>query len=493
MNDYTTNKLKAKQYLQGREFAHACTLLVPLCRMYPDDAGAWSMLATAYSHLQDNKGVTACCYQLVRLSPGNAWSHYNLGVALQMGGSHQAAADAYRNAIRIMPEHAGAHANLGLALNNLGDADAAVQSCERALELNPNQAQALNTLGIIYRDQQRFDKALDYFDRAVNVMPDYAEARWNKSLVQLTTGNFIEGWEEFEWRWQYELRMVSEPAYPAWAGPASNMGNVLVYPEQGVGDQIMFASCLQDLSACVRHITLGCEPRLSPLFSRSFPGVEVIPYPEYERYRSDIDGFVSIGSLPRYFRQVREDFPGRSYLKPDAESLQSWEQRMSATDKNYRIGISWRGGAEDKTRKPRSIPLEQWRCLANLPGISLVNMQYGNHDEEIRLAETCHGIHLLSLHGADPLKDLDEFAAQMCALDLLITVDNSTAHLAGALGVQCWVLLPRPWDWRWFGCSSDSPWYSSVELFRQSTAGIWDDVFENILMRLHGMGCESGG
>lgn len=486
MKDYTKNKLKAGQHLQLGELTHACALLVPLCRECPDDADAWSMLATAYSQLPDIEGVTECCHQLVRLRPGDAWAHYNLGVALQMGGVLQAAAHAYYNAIRIMPGHAGAHANLGLVLNDLGDTDAAVHSCERSLELNPNQAQALNTLGIIYRDRQCYDKALDYFDRAANAMPDYAEALWNKSLVHLTTGNFREGWEGFEWRWQYEPRMVREPPYPAWEGTASGMSNVMVYPEQGIGDQIMFASCLQDLAACVGHVTLGCEPRLAPLLSRSFPGVEVIPASGYELYREDIDGFVSIGSLPRYFRHSLDDFPGRAYLQPDAASLQSWKQRMSVTDNNYRIGISWRGGAEEKTQKPRSIALDQWRCLANLPGISLVNLQYGDHDEEIRLAEDCHGIRLLSWPEADPLKDMDEFAAQICALDLVITVDNSTAHLAGALGVECWVLLPRPWDWRWFGNSAESPWYSSMQLFRQPTAGKWDEVFEKVLLQLHG-------
>ena len=320
MKNYTQRKLKAGQHLQQGELSYARELLVPLCRMYPDDADAWSMLASANAQMQDIAGVTECCHQLVRLRPGDAWAHYNLGVALQMGVNLQAAAHTYHNAIRIMPGHAGAHANLGLVLNDLGDADAAVLSCERALELNPNQAQALNTLGIIYRDRQYFDKALDYFDRAARAMPDYAEALWNKSLVQLTTGNFREGWEGFEWRWQYKPRMVRKSPYPAWSGKALGMSNVLVYPEQGIGDQIMFASCLQDLAACVEHVTLGCEPRLSPLFSRSFPEIETVPAPGFEQYRGDIDGFVSIGSLPRYFRHSQEDFPGRAYLQPDEGS-----------------------------------------------------------------------------------------------------------------------------------------------------------------------------
>jgi tetratricopeptide (TPR) repeat protein len=484
MKNHIHTKLKAGQHLQQGEFTQASELLVQMCRMHPDDADAWTMLATAYSQLQDIEKVTECCHQLVRLRPEDAWMHYNLGVALQMGKSLHAAAHAYHNAIRIMPGHASAHANLGLVLNDLGDIDAAISSCDRSLELNPNQAHALNTLGIIYRDLQHFDKSLDFFDRAARAMPDYAEALWNKSLVQLTTGNFKEGWEGFESRWRYEPRMIRKSPYLAWAGTTSGMSNVLVYPEQGIGDQIMFASCLQDLAACVEHVTLCCEPRLESLFSRSFPGIEVLPAPVCESYRADIEGYVSIGSLPRYFRHSLNDFPGRAYLQPDEDRLRSWKVRMSMAGRNYRIGISWRGGAEDKTRKSRSIPLEQWKILGELPGISLFNLQYGDHGKEIRLAENSHGIHLVSLPGADPLIDMDSFAAQICALDLVITVDNSTAHLAGALGIQCWVLLSRPWDWRWIGDSTESPWYSSVRLFRKPAAGTWDDVFEDVLKQL---------
>ena len=481
-------KAQARQQLEAGSPGPAQQLLSTLCEDCPEDVEAWSLLAMASAQQQDIATVAACCRRIIALQPANPQAYYNLGVALQQDARHVAAADAYRRTVELAPGNVSAWANLGLALKDIGKQDDAVAACQQALQLQPLQSVALNTLGVIARDRQQFVMALDCFDRAVAAQPDYIQANWNRAQVLLELGDYARGWEAFEWRWQEEPRMVRESPFPPWQGPAAGPVSLLVYPEQGIGDQIMYGSCLPDLQRINSKLVVGCEPRLVPLFTRAFPGIHVIGGPDYEAWLDgvrEIDAQVSVGSLPRYFRRAAGTFPQTvGYLQADAEAAQAWQARMADGNGRLKVGISWRGGGDVRTRASRSTPLADWLPLLQLPGLYLVNLQYGDHREEIRTVEQQAGITLHDWPEGDPLDDLDAFAARISVLDLVISIDNTTVHVAGALGIPTWTLVPRPWDLRWFGSERKTPWYPQMTLYRQPTPGDWQTVLQTVAQDL---------
>jgi hypothetical protein len=247
----------------------------------------------------------------------------------------------------------------------------------------------------------------------------------------------------------------------------------------------MFASCLPDVIAQADLCIVACDKRLVPLFSRSFPDCTVIEHFNLgDTCPSNIlstDVRISIGSLPKFLRPHPGSFSGRkAYLIPHAQRLNIWHDRIASLGEGLNVGISWRGGANPRIIRQRSIMLKQWAELFSLSGIHFVSLQYGDCKNELREAKEKLGVTIHDWEDADPLKDLDNFAAQIAALDLILSIDNSTVHMAGALGKPVWVLLPYVPDWRWMLKREDSPWYPTMRLFRQHSPGDWETVLANV-------------
>jgi hypothetical protein len=226
---------------------------------------------------------------------------------------------------------------------------------------------------------------------------------------------------------------------------------------------------------------IECDERLIPLFERSFPKFSAIKritvdedYPD-EILQSDIK--IPIGSLPSLFRKDINSFPDRkSYLIPDNKEVVKWSGRFAELGKGLKIGISWRGGTTPNIIHRRSVTLDKWAELFSLSGIHFINLQYGDCKEELSKAKEKLGISIHDWADSDPLIDLEDFAAQIAALDLVVSVDNSTIHMAGALGVPVWVLLPFICEWRWLLNREDTLWYPTMRLFRQPSPGEWGSV-----------------
>jgi hypothetical protein len=264
-----------------------------------------------------------------------------------------------------------------------------------------------------------------------------------------------------------------------------------VYAEQGVGDEIMFASCLPDVLEGAGGCIVECDRRLVPLFARSFPKAKVVERVEVaegelpEELMTDVK--VAMGSLPLFFRTDISRFPQQErYLVADAGKVQQWRERYRERGEGKKIGISWRGGSKPGTRLARSIGLEKWRDIFGVSGVEFINLQYGDCAAEIKEAEEKLGVRIYDWADADPLRDLDGAAAQIAALDLVISVDNTTVHMAAALGVPVWVMLPVGCDWRWIRGYDDTPWYKTVRLYRQERAGEWEEVLERVVSDLRG-------
>lgn len=463
-----------------------------------------------------------CYIKSIELNPQNADPYTNLGSILQEKEQISEAIKNYEKALQLMPENAAANYNLGSALHKTGQLDKAIPFYKKALQINPNNARAFNNLGTIFQETGKIGEALDCYRRAVSIQPDYInaisnlgsclkekgqiekaiasfkeviklnpehiEAHYNMSIALLLAGNLKHGFDEYEWRWKSKDFLgnscVHHPcnfSEPVWDGSPLNGKLLLLYTEQGVGDEIMYSGCFQDIINQDNSFTVECDKRLIPIFSRSFPQAIFTERAKDTSQLPPRDMVMPVGSLPKFFRTDFSDFPDRkSYLIPDAEKVDMWKDRLNKIGQGLKIGISWRGGGKPLTILNRSIELEKWFEILSLPGAKFINLQYGDCWDEVTELRKKHDIFIYDWEDADPLKDLDDFAAQIYALDMVISIDNSTVHMAGALGKTVWVLLPFVPDWRWMLNREDTPWYPTLKLFRQSLPGNWESVITKI-------------
>jgi tetratricopeptide (TPR) repeat protein len=405
-----------------------------------------------------------------------------LGTILRASDRLDEAETVLHDVLRRAPDMAVAWNNLGIVLDERGLFAESESAYREALARDPAQYEAYQNLSIVLRDQDRWDEALAPLDEWVARSGGADQARGERALVLLQLEDYARGWLDYEARWAREGMIARNFGYPAWQGGDLSGKTLLVYAEQGIGDEIMFASCFGELIDRAGHVVVDCAPRLRPLFQRSFPDATVFASnpaaaPPWLPAAPAIDFEIAAGSVPRYLRQRAEDFPALPYLVADADRVARWKKRYQELGPGLKIGISWRGGRG--LRAPRcSTALALWKELFALPDLQLINLQYGVRDVEWAEIRDLGGL-LHHWQDSDPLLDLDDFAAQIAALDLVISVDNATVHMAGALGVPLWVLQPHCPDWRW-GIEGRGRWYRDVRAFRQDRPGNWAGVFVSV-------------
>ncbi|MDQ7787559.1 MAG: tetratricopeptide repeat-containing glycosyltransferase family protein [Thermodesulfovibrionales bacterium] len=507
----------ASQYRQEGRFQEAVGTYKKILELDPYNFHILNYIGNVLQDQRKHDEAIECYQKAIQLNPAFAGSYYHLGTLFEIMGQYDKAIQYYEKAIRYDPHFAGSYNNLGNVYRKLGRVDEAIPHFQKAIEVNPQfwgsyynlgevyQSKALddeaiafyqkvlqsnpqhigtmNNMANILVERQQIDDALSYCQRAIHLAPEYGEPHLTKAMILLLMGNFEEGWKEYEWRWKTEdaKQWKRQLSRPVWNGSPLKGKTLFIYTEQGVGDEIMFASCFPDVIPQAEKCIIECDRRLVPLFSRSFLGTELI-----ERIGNDagiqsepplFDMVIAMGSLPLHFRPVLSCFPQiKSYLIPDPEKVDKWHKRVRTLGDGLRVGISWRGGKDPRSRKVRSVFLEQWQEILLLKGITFVNLQYGECKEEMKAVKEELQVIIHDWEDADPLKDLDDFAAQISALDLVISVDNATVHMAGALGVPVWTLLPYSPNWRWMLDREDSPWYPTMRLFRQPSLGDWKTV-----------------
>ena len=408
----------------------------------------------------------------------------NLGTALQAKGDVAEAEAAFEAAVALDPGFVEAHYNLGLARQDQGRLDEATAAYGRALEIDPAYIIAHVNLGKALLDLGKVDDAVSCLRRAIEAAPDHAEAHHNLSLALLLQGKLEEGWTEYEWRLRSEKGVRHRPFPQApWTGEPVDAKTVLVWGEQGVGDEVMFASMVPDLVEAGAHVVLESDPRLVPLFRRSFAGIECIGKgdpPTAETRRDGIDFQSPGGNLGRWLRPNLESFPGRqSYLVAEEDRQGRLRENYLSDGESLLVGVAW-VSKNKRIGAQKSMTLMELAPLTGIPGVRFIDLQYGDTAEERRQFEDHTGVTVLHDEHVDQMSDLDAFAAQVAAMDLVISVSNTTVHMSGALGVPTWVMLntvPLPC---WLLERDDSPWYPSVRLFRQSAAGDWANVTERI-------------
>jgi tetratricopeptide (TPR) repeat protein len=393
------------------------------------------------------------------------------GTALNALHRPKEGAAALRDAIAAAPGHAEAHLNLGNALADLDDGDAAEAHMRRAIELQPDLVEAHASLGFLLTGRGDLSAAVAACQRAIVLQPDFAVAHWNQGIAYLLAGQMAEGWAQYEWRKQrFPAAFDAPPPGPQWDGGPLAGRTLLVLAEQGFGDTIQLCRYLPPLVAAGAQVVLECAPKLMALL-RCLPGITLIP-PRFKRPAYDV--WVDQMSLPRLFGTTLQTIPcADAYLTADPVRVASWAKHLPP---GVRVGLVWAGNPVHSNDRRRSIPAAALAPLfAAAPG-TFVSLQVGPDAAAARR----FGLP----DNAAALTDFADTAALVAGLDLVITVDTAVAHLAGALGVPTWVLLPHAPDWRWLLNRDDSPWYRSLRLFRQDRPGDWPGVIARVATAL---------
>ncbi len=428
-------------------------------RLAPTLTAAWVQAGTALAP----QPAEAALWRALALDPASAEALSNLGTRLRTDGRLELARAALSRAVAAQPAMAAAWTNLGTVLGSLGRTVEAAECHRRALDLSPGLAEAQANLGLMLQREGRVADAAAAFAAAVAAAPDFAQAHHNLALLLLEHGALRQGWQEHEWRFAtpqfagQQRRLAARP----WRGENIAGKRILVWGEQGIGDEILFSACIPDLMARAAHVVVECEARLVPLFARSFPGATVRPAGGDAR---DTDAQVAAGSLPRLVRPALARFPCRpGWLAADAARAAVLRGWLDGLGPGLKVGLSWRSAVMEGERRWSYLPLSALAPLFAVPGVVFVSVQYGDTAAEIRAVEERFGVAIHRAPGLDLKNDLDGAAALTAGLDLVIAPAVSGAELAGALGVPVWRFGRS--DWTQLG-SGVRPWYPSMRLFQ---------------------------
>jgi len=424
--------------------------------------------------------------EFLQTNPNDPDAAYALALWHHARGEYESAAALLRPLASAPSPRREACNLLGLILGReLGQLDEGERLLRRALEPDPCWPIALSNLGWILLEKGDHEQGLHLLDAALARDPDDHETRLMRAYMNLKRGEFATGWRDFEARHQSKFAVSRPYRFARWDGTPIRGKTLLIYGEQGLGDQIMFASCFGEAIARAGRCVIECDPKLVALFARSFPGAWVqasVPAGEEPRWLAQtgpIDWQIPMGSLPGFWRRNWGEFPQHNgYLRAAPERIAYWRARLDALGPGLKIGLSWRGGVAATRRHLRSIALDQFLPLLRLPA-TFVSVQYGDCASDIDSLRQAHRVNLP--HWQDALEDYDETAALVCALDLVISVCTAVIHLSGALGRPVWVLVPAVAEWRYLDHGEALPWYPSARLYRQAkTASGWESTIDRV-------------
>jgi tetratricopeptide (TPR) repeat protein len=448
-------------HLEGRD-ADALVAYGRAVELDPQAAEAWYNYGVILMRRQQLAEASAAFQQAARLRPGYAQAHNNLGILRQAAGDPAAAEAHYRQAWEADASFDDAGFNWALLCQEQDRPREAAPLLEQLLRRQPQHTDARNNLANIRLELGQPERAVPQYRRVLEDDPEHREANWNLGLSLLQLGQWREGWKQYEWRLrQWNRAPVDRPA-PRWAGEPLEGRTLLLVAEQGLGDTLQFVRFAALIAAQGGSVWIECHPQLTSLLQTA-PGVAAaFPFgaapPQYDFY-------LPLMSAPFVLDVELATLPAASvYLTPDAALVAEWRQRMGP---GPQAGIAWSGNPALKTNAKRSLPEEAVQEIARRCPMPMCSLQKDQQMPGVPGWENA-------------AHTFDDAAAIVANLDLVITVDTSIAHLAGALGKTVWTLLPHAADWRWMTRRTDSPWYPSMRLFRQKTRGDWKSVVKEV-------------
>jgi tetratricopeptide (TPR) repeat protein len=456
----------------------AIACLQTAVRLNPGMIDAFVNLGAACDRANKPQEALAALGRALTLDPNSVGALVNLGSVWEGVGRHQEALQALDRAVALDPNSVDALVNRGLVLVWLGRLQEAQAALERACALRPNSSDARLNLGLALERQGDTARALDCFRQALALDPNSPEAHLNYGMALLRDGHLEEGWPEYEWRSRCERTRNRPRGKPRWQGEPIAGRTILLGEEQGLGDSLQFVRYARLVKDCGARVIVECRSELASLLA-SCPGVDAVVDPDAPL--PDYDFYLPLPSLPGLFTLRVEDIPaGVPYLFPDPALVERWSRELAGEE--VRVGITWQGNPEFRFDRLRSIPLERYAALLEVPGVRFYSLQMGSGREQL---PGFAGGKIIDL--SDRIRDFQDTAAIMRNLDLVIVSDSSPAHLAGALGIPTWITLSRVADWRWMLDREDNPWYPTMRLFRQRQPGGWGEVFQRIARDLQAL------
>ena len=499
----------------------------------------WYLLAMARERAGDFANSVKAYEAALRLLPDHAEVSNDLGRLAYRMGMHGQAEKLFRHYVAHAPERPEGVNNLATVVRDMGRPDEAIGLLKQAIGANPEAQMLWNTLGTILMERGDLETACIFFSEAVRLAPTFGKPRYNLSQVKLGLGDpagaledcdqamqrvitaddremmrlarssyclalsrLGEGWDDYEARLSPQFAEVTNFFIdrPRWSPGDDIAGKtLLVVGEQGLGDEVLFANVLPDVLRKLGpdgKLRIAVEGRLLPLFQRSFPTAEVTAHSTYvwatrplraapNTDHSTVDLWTPIGSLMREFRRTVGDYPGldaypqgRGFLTPDPKRVVHWRRVLKSAPAGPKVGLLWKSLISKAHRQRYFSPFDQWAPVVKTPGVSFVNLQYGDCSEELARAESEYGVKIWNPPGLDLKNDLDDVAALCCAMDMVIGFSNATLNLGASCGAPTW-LITAPAAWTRLGTDS-YPWYPQTKVFSPGVSGDWDPVMAEV-------------
>lgn len=464
---------QAFEHIEKKEFVQAESKLSYLLNIYPDDPIFYYYLGTLYACRKQYAFAIMAYEKAIQLNPNFDEALNNLGDVYRHIGDIDSCADCFKKALAIAerPEYRS--------------------KCKDLEQASKSLANYVANLGACYVGVGASYKALGHLNRALSIYPELPNGMWNWGLANLEIGNFDKGFEGYD----YGMRVgdKTDRSYhgapnstPKWLGKSDKKETVVVYGEQGIGDEIMFASMLPEMARDA-NVIFDCHPRLMDLFRESFPEITVYGTRKASQVnwaaQHQIDAKIAIGSLGKLYRKSVDDFPSTPYLKANQVYKDSMKLKLDALSSKPKIGISWKGGVSSTNKPARIIPLELLKPLFDLD-CEFISLQYHcNAQAEIDVFHESQGRNIIT-HWQSVIDDYDLTAGLLTQLDCVISVPQSIIHLAGSLGVKTYQLCPKRALWQMGVPGTDAPWYKCVKNIWQEVDDNWVHVIELLVMQL---------
>ena len=466
---------------QGR-YADAVEKCIQALSLRPDYAQAYNTMAFSLEKQNHFADAIENYRKAIHYKPDFVEAYNHLGVLLNDQGRSSEAIENYRLALGFDAKYAELYNNLGIALKEQEQFAEAIENFKYALRLEPEFAEAYYNLANSLRDQGLCAEAIDKYRKAIQLKTDYAQAHWNMSLALLLNGDFAEGWKEYRWRRNAELNHVTDYHHsgkPRWDGSSFAGKRLFVHYEQGLGDNIQFVRYLHKVKARGGTVILETLKPLINLFKDFLCIDELVEYHHGKSSSVSFDIYTSLMDLPNIFGTTLETIPSDvPYIYADRAKAEYWQNELAGPD--FKVGIVWAGSPVHGNDRYRSCSLECFAPLSDIQGVRLYGLQKGHAAAQIQQLNGTMSITDIS----NKFEDFTDTTAAIQNLDLVISVDTSVLHLAGAMGKPTWALLPYAPEWRWMLNRQDSPWYPTMKLFRQKEWGRWEPVFQQVTREL---------
>jgi tetratricopeptide (TPR) repeat protein/ADP-heptose:LPS heptosyltransferase len=477
------NKARALKFVQ--KYEEAILNYEQAIKLNPQYSQAIVNLGFLYNELKEYDKSLKQYNLALNINPHSAETLYNRGIVYENLNEFENALDDYNLAIKIKPNFADAYNNKSGVFRKLQRYEEAIDIINQSIKIDPNNSVSINKKGLFLFEKKDFDGALNNFNWAIELSPNFADALFNKAILMLSQENYEDGWKFYEARWEAKKLLYIQTSKPELLDFHITQKNILVWSEQGIGDEILYSSLLQDAFKVTNNFIVTIDPRMLSLYQRSFKNISNVNFISSKKLPNEAsyDFHLPIGNLGKFFRNSLGDFKDQpfNYLISDIEKSMSLKKAFK-NSKKFICGIAWKSKNKE-IGADKSLSLKQLLPILELPDIDFISLQYGDTEEEVKSLYEEYGIEIKTIDEIDNFNDIDGLSSLIDACDFVITSSNITAHLSGALGKKTYLFVAYNVGkiWYWHENRNKSLWYPAVNIYRQESNKSWNFPIENVI------------